>query len=81
MAKTRRLIFLLSTLLWTPIVNAKNPNIVFILVDDMGYGNLSSDNAESGIPTPHLDRLAQQIRQALLTQTGGPARGTLDKRA
>jgi len=36
------------------------PNIVFILADDMGYGDLSCQNPESKIPTPNLDRLAKQ---------------------
>jgi arylsulfatase A-like enzyme len=35
------------------------PNIVFILVDDMGYGDLSCYNPESKIETPHIDGLAQ----------------------
>jgi arylsulfatase A-like enzyme len=35
------------------------PNVVFILVDDMGYGDLSSYSDE-GIPTPNIDRLADE---------------------
>lgn len=36
------------------------PNIVYILADDMGYGDMGCNNAASRIPTPHLDRLATQ---------------------
>lgn len=38
----------------------KKPNIVFILFDDMGYGQPQSYNAESALRTPNLDRFAQQ---------------------
>ena len=36
------------------------PNIVYILADDMGYGDLSCLNEESKIETQHLDRLAAE---------------------
>lgn len=39
---------------------AKSPNVVVILVDDMGYGDLGSFNPDSKIYTPHIDRLASE---------------------
>ncbi len=35
------------------------PNIVLILVDDMGYGDLGCMNPDSKIPTPNIDSLAR----------------------
>jgi arylsulfatase A len=44
----------------TPKPSTK-PNIVFILADDLGYGDVQVLNPQSGkIKTPHLDRLAAQ---------------------
>src|SRR5580704_695994 len=37
---------------------AKRPNIVYILADDLGYGDVRCFNAQGKITTPHLDRLA-----------------------
>ena len=37
-----------------------SPNIVFILADDLGYGDLAVYNPGSKISTPNLDRLAAQ---------------------
>lgn len=36
------------------------PNIVLILADDMGYGDIRAFNEQSRIPTPHLDALAAE---------------------
>ncbi len=37
---------------------ADQPNILVILADDMGYGDIQALNPESKIPTPHLNKLA-----------------------
>jgi len=36
------------------------PHVIFILADDMGYGDLACQNPESKISTPNLDRLAKE---------------------
>lgn len=40
---------------------ASKPNIVFVLCDDLGYGDIQCLNPEKGkIPTPAVDRLARE---------------------
>ncbi len=39
---------------------AAKPNIVFVLADDMGYGDVQALNSRSRVPTPNLNRLAKQ---------------------
>lgn len=39
---------------------AQLPNIVYIMADDVGYGDISFYNPESKIPTPNIDRLASE---------------------
>ncbi len=38
----------------------QNPNIVLILADDLGYGDVHCYNSGSTIPTPAMDRLAKE---------------------
>jgi arylsulfatase A len=38
----------------------RQPNIVFILADDLGYGDPTCYNEQSKIPTPNMDRFARE---------------------
>ena len=40
--------------------NTSHPNIIFILADDMGYGDIKSFNPNGKIATPNLDELSAQ---------------------
>ena len=58
---------LLTALLLVPLATLhagdspiKKPNILFILADDLGYGDLRCYNAESKVATPNIDRLARE---------------------
>jgi len=46
------------------------PNIVYILADDLGYGDLRCYNRDSKIPTPHMDRLAAEGMRFLDAHSG-----------
>jgi len=39
---------------------SKQPNIIFIMADDLGYGDLSCYNQDSKLLTANMDRLARQ---------------------
>jgi arylsulfatase A len=52
-------IVLASTIaLGTASAESKHPNIIYILADDLGYGDVKSCNPESKIETPYIDSLA-----------------------
>jgi len=38
----------------------EKPNIIFIMADDMGYGDVGCYNPDTKIPTPNMDRLAAE---------------------
>ena len=51
------LILLCSSILLSA---AERPNVVFILADDLGYGDIKAFGGEkSKVPTPHFDRLCK----------------------
>ena len=41
------------------LANAQKPNVILILADDMGYGDVSSLNPESKIHTENIDALCR----------------------
>ncbi len=53
-----------SVISWNSITAENNskmwPNIIIILADDLGYGDVSCFNENSKIITPHLDKLASE---------------------
>jgi len=42
------------------IPTSQTPNILFILTDDLGYGDVACYNPESRIPTPNIDQMAAE---------------------
>lgn len=50
----------------------QRPNIVVILVDDMGYGDPACFNSKSKIPTPHIDSLARDGMRFTDAHAPGP---------
>lgn len=54
-----RLILLSLSIIGLQAANAQKPNIVLIVADDMGYGDLESYGC-TDIRTPNIDRLAKQ---------------------
>jgi len=55
-------LFMFSALLGGSVTfgQQNRPNIIFIVADDLGYGNLTSYNSKSPVKTPNIDRLGQE---------------------
>jgi arylsulfatase A len=69
-----RRLFLLVALITTfdSVAAAGIPNIVVILVDDMGYGDPGCFNPKSKIQTPHIDSLARDGMRFTDAHAPGP---------
>ncbi len=52
--------FCCACLSWAQATRPANPNIVYILADDLGYGDVGALNKNGKIKTPHLDQLASE---------------------
>ncbi len=50
----------MAMLLQPAAANARQPNIVFIFVDDLGYSEIGSGVFDGGIPTPAIDAIAKR---------------------
>jgi arylsulfatase A len=65
-------VFLLTLLLSaTALHAAAKPNIVYIMADDLGYGELGSYD-QTKIKTPHLDRMAAEGTRFTDVYSGAP---------
>jgi arylsulfatase A len=53
------LLCLLALLLCCPAAAQSKPNIIIFYADDLGYGDIRSQNPDGKIPTPHIDALAE----------------------
>src|SRR5690606_41368385 len=74
------LIFSCYLLAFNPGYGQQKPNIIFILADDLGFGDVGF-NGQKLIKTPHIDNLAKQGMQFSNFYAGttvcAPSRSTL----
>jgi arylsulfatase A-like enzyme len=53
-------VILSAPALTAAVTAAKKPNVVYILADDLGWGDIDAYNDHSAIPTPNCDAFARQ---------------------
>ncbi len=65
-------VFILLILLLFSCAKEKQPNIVFILVDDLGWADVKCNYPESFYDTPNIDKLAQSGVRFTNAYSGNP---------
>ncbi|MCH2613144.1 MAG: sulfatase-like hydrolase/transferase, partial [Opitutales bacterium] len=72
--------FIIAFLVLISLAAREKPNIIFIMADDLGYGDLGCYGQEL-IKTPHIDRLAENGMRFTDLYSGAtvcaPSRGVL----
>ena len=60
---------------FSQLFSLERPNIVFILADDLGYGDIKAFGGDkSKVPTPHFDQLCQDGMKFTNAHYGGNAK-------
>ena len=49
-----------TSLCMLPVVSAQHPNVIVVMADDLGIGDVSPTNPESKIKTPYLQKMAEE---------------------
>lgn len=71
MMNRMKICFILLVALDTVVgAQAQRPNVIYILADDLGYGDLSC-YGQKKLGTPNIDRLSAELNEEL-RQTGDP---------
>ena len=71
------LLGLASTCMLSAQTQQSKPNVIFILADDMGYGEVSCFNPSTPAQTPNIDRIAEagvKMTQAYASPVSSPTR-------
>ena len=58
----------------------RKPNLIYILADDMGYGDISALNEHCGFKTPNLDEMAENGKPLSFPKTGKNSKGKQRRR-
>jgi len=55
-----KLAHILACLLLASLAKARNPNVILVMADDLGIGDVSPTNPKCKIKTPHLQKMADE---------------------
>ena len=70
----RYILFSLFLLITSILYGQKSPNIIYILADDMGIGDVRTYNKDCKFPTPYLDQMASEGMKGFQEYMSNPDR-------